>query len=208
MLTISEEVLLLALDYDTGRISYALPGDDVRVALGGAVLMDLALAHRVDTDLRHLFVVNPEPVGKAFLDRVLHRIVADGGQRSLDHWVGALADDGEDVRKGIEDSLVERGVVARDMYDRLLVMGTHRVSAPDGSPYRDVRRRLAGVLMNEEIPDPRDAMIISLVETCALWRGLVDDSELARLRPRITQITNMDLIGHSVARVIDKLKRA
>ncbi len=208
MLTISEEVLLLTLDYDTGRTSYALTGHDVCVAIGGAVLMDLALADRVDTDVTHLFVVNPEPVGEVALDRVLNRIVADGERRPIDHWVGVLADDGEAVQTSLADRLVERGIAARDRFGRLLVMGSLRVSSPDGTPYRDVRRRLAGVLMNDEIPDPRDVMIISLVDACALWRGLVDDSELERLRPRIGQVAKLDLIGNSVARVIDKLERA
>ena len=43
------------------------------IALGGALLMDLALADRIDTDLEQLFLVNPEPLG----ERVPERIAED-----------------------------------------------------------------------------------------------------------------------------------
>ncbi|MXX16906.1 MAG: GPP34 family phosphoprotein, partial [Gammaproteobacteria bacterium] len=44
MLTISEEILLLMLDDETGWLSVVLPGHRIRAAISGAVLMDLALA--------------------------------------------------------------------------------------------------------------------------------------------------------------------
>lgn len=101
------------------------------------------------------------------------------------------------------DRQVDRGVLARDRYDRLLVMAARHYAASDGSPYRDVRRRLASVLMNDEFPEPHDVMIINLAETCSLWDGLVDDSALPWLAPRIRDLAKPDLIGQSVARVMD-----
>ena len=56
MITVSEEILLLMLDYDTGRLSPKLPIRSLRSAISGALLMDLALNNRIDTDLQHLFV--------------------------------------------------------------------------------------------------------------------------------------------------------
>lgn len=204
MLTISEEILLLMLDDETGWLSVALPGDRIRAAIGGAVLMDLALVDRVDTDLDHLFLVSPDPVGEPVLDHALKRIAAEGERRSVDHWVDAFTNGHEAVRSLIDDRLVARGVVSRDRYNRLLVMGGHHLVDADGHPYRHVRRRLAGELMNEEIPDPRDIMIISLVDTCMLWPGLIDEFRYELLAPRIRQIARLDLIGQAVARVVSR----
>ena len=197
MITICEEILLLVLDYDTGRVNTALPGRCVGAALGGAVLMDLALMNRIDTDLQELFVVDSRPPGEPLLDRALARIVGETGRHAADHWVGVFAADQASLREQLTDRLVERGIVARDRYGRLLVMGVH-------GGVRDVRRRIAGELMSDDIPDPRDIMIISLADTCSLWQGLIEAASLARLQPKIRQIARLDLIGQAVARVLDE----
>ena len=61
--------------------------------------------------------------------------------------------------------------------------------------------------MADDIPDPRDIMIISLADTCALWQGLIDEPGRSRLAPRIRQIVKMDLIAQAIARVMDGLPR-
>ena len=86
-------------------------------------------------------------------------------------------------------------------------MGSPGDAADNARPFRDVRRRLAGVLMADDIPDPRDIMIISLADACALWRGLIDEPGRSRLAPRIERIVKMDLIGQAVARVMDETPR-
>ena len=101
MLTISEEILLLMLDDETGWLSVALPGHRIRAAISGAVLMDLALADRIDTDLEHLFLVNPEPAGEPALDHALERIRGDEERRPVDHWVDVFTRDHEAVRARI-----------------------------------------------------------------------------------------------------------
>ena len=61
MLTIAEEVLLLVLDDDTGKLSASLPVHALRNAVASALLMDLALSDRIDTDLHKLILRLPSP---------------------------------------------------------------------------------------------------------------------------------------------------
>ena len=100
------------------------------------------------------------------------------------------------------DRLVARGIVIRGRDGMLLVMGTRRYCDESGRPLRDARQRLAGELLSDEVPDPRDIMIVSLAEACALWPSLLDESACARLAPKIAQIAKMDLIGQAVTRAI------
>ena len=58
------------------------------------------------------------------------------------------------------------------------------------------------MLLSGEVPDPRDIMIVSLADACALWPGLREESARIRLAPRIAQIVRMDLIGQAVGRAI------
>ncbi len=200
MITIGEEILLLALDYDTGGMNFRIPGRALQCALGGAVLTDLALAGRIDTDAGSLFPVDPAPLGEPAHDRPLERIVADGKRRTTDYWIAALSDDHATLRSLLMDRLVARGILCRGRYGRIWIMGAHRDAGEDGRPLRDVRQRLAGELMGSEIPDPRDIAIIGLADACDLWRGLLDEAALECLRPRIDLYARMDPVCQAVAR--------
>jgi Golgi phosphoprotein 3 len=203
MITVSEEILLLMLDYDTGRLSPKLPIRSLRSAISGALLMDLALNNRIDTDLHHLFVVNPTPLQEPVLDPILARIAADRERRPISHWLDAVAEDYEHLLEQVTDQLVARGILARGKYDLIWIMGTRRYLTEDGQPLRDVRQRIAGVLMNDEIPTSRDVMIMSLADACDLRPSLIHEPEtLARYEPRIKQVATMDLIGQAVTQAI------
>ncbi len=204
MLTITEEIHLLVLDYDTGWPNPELPRRAIDIALGGALLMDLALNDRIDTDVGKLFVVNRDPVGEPVLDWALAQINVEDDTRSTDHWVRVFAAERDNLEALLTDMLVERGLVFRGVNEQLWFIGLDGDTDIDGKPFREVKKRIASVPDSDEIPDPRDIMIISLADTCGLCRGLIDASELARLTPKITQIARLDLIGQAVARVMDE----
>ena len=52
MLRITEELLLLILDADSGEVQYSLPKHQQDAVMSGAILMDLALENRIDTDTK------------------------------------------------------------------------------------------------------------------------------------------------------------
>ena len=68
----AEEFLLL-LRAEDGTLSRAAEWL-VRSALGAAVLMDLALENRIDTDADGLFLTDSTPVGDPLLDPMLAEI--------------------------------------------------------------------------------------------------------------------------------------
>ena len=57
-LSLTEELVLVALDDDTGRLIDLLPFS-LETAIAAALVMDLTLAGRIDTDPEHLFVLSP-----------------------------------------------------------------------------------------------------------------------------------------------------
>ena len=79
-------------------------------------------------------------------------------------------------------------------------MGGYNGAAVNGRPTSDTKRRIAGELMNDEIPDPRDIIIVSLTD---LWPAPIGEAALDRLAPRIRQIARMYLIGQAVGRVVN-----
>src|SRR5438874_12727193 len=90
MLSFVEEITLLMLDDTQGRfVDLPLSASDVVVA--GAALMDLALANRVDSDLKQLTAVDTKPTGDDILDDALPRLAQPGPELAVPHALEGLA---------------------------------------------------------------------------------------------------------------------
>ena len=58
------------------------------------------------------------------------------------------------------------------------------------------------VLFSDEIPDPADIVVISLLDACDVWRKLLTPEELKKARRRIGTVSRLDLIGRAVATLV------
>ncbi len=70
----------------------------------------------------------------------------------------------------------------------------------DDTAVQFVEARIANVIFNNEIPEPRDIIIITLINTCDVFRFIFvldEDSE-----GRIELICKMDLIGRSIGAAV------
>lgn len=202
MTTIGEDVLILLLDPETGRLSHQLEVQSVHNAISGSLLMELALRNRIDTDLRGLFVVNSASLNDHLLDWALTKIIDNGQPRTSEYWVHFFAADHESIIDTLINRLIERGVLLRNR-NRLLRFDGRYSFVPDRTdPDGDIRMRVARILTSDEIPSPREIMVISLANACDLWLGLMDESSLVYFESKINQIAKLDLIGQAVIAAI------
>ena len=113
---VDEIALLMRRDED---LSFThVPTLSLRYGLAGAVLMDLAIENRIDTDLQRLAVIDPTPVG-------------------------------------------------------------------------------------DDIPDPRDVMLVCLADACGAFEDLLARGEFADVIPRLEQLRKLELIGRAVFEAIE-----
>jgi len=68
----------------------------------------------------------------------------------------------------------------------------------DGKAEQEVKLRILDLLFSDKLPNPRDIVIISLVEASGIFKHLLSESEHKRSLERIKQIRNMDLLGRAV----------
>jgi hypothetical protein len=204
VLRFAEEIILLLLNDDGGRFA-AVPKWSQDYALAGGVLMDLALENRIDTDLEKLVLVDGAPLDDSLLDPTLADI-AGGEQRDARFWVERTAERADAIREEALARLISLGVLeARD--DRFLwVFRSRRYPLIDGKAEREVKLRIMGVLFSNEIPDPRDVVIICLADACGIFKGLLSRQELARASARIEQVRRLDLIGQAMSQAIHDLE--
>ena len=205
MLRFAEELLLLLLKEDAGDLAF-VPESDLHHALAGAVLMDLALENRVDTDLERLMVADQTPVGDDLLDPVLARIAADPKPRDAEHWVRQVAKDGERIRAAALQRLVEAGILRSaedgEIVPSPTVARARRYPVVDGKAEQEVRLRIMGVLFSDDVPSPRDVVVICLADACGAFERLLSKAELEDVQDRIDLVKRLDLIGQAVTRAV------
>jgi hypothetical protein len=197
-LTMPEEILLLMLDDETGRlIDRAAPSGDY--ALAGSILAELALQNRIDTDPKRLFAGNPAPTGTKVLDDVVQRIIAEPEPHDSRWWIETLARDAETYRDEFFKILVSRGVLKAEEGRFLWFFSERRYPMVSDKEEREVKARLMAVIFNDEIPDPRDSLLIGLTRAAGLFPLLLAPHELDRAQPRIDQVANLEELNRTLS---------
>ena len=201
MLRFVEEILLLLLRDDDGKLIH-VPERTLDRTIAGAVLMDLAMENRIDTDLEKLMLIDSTPVGDGLLDPTLAHIAAQREESDARYWVEHTAARAEGIREEAFARLVGHGILERHDDRHLWVFRSRRYPVVDGTAEREVKLRIMGVLFSDEIPSPRDVVIICLADACGIFGELLSKVELAQAAARIEQVRKLDLIGQAMTQAI------
>jgi hypothetical protein len=196
--TMPEEILLLTLDDATGR-PVGTSGVAADLAMAGAMLMELALAGRIDSDPDQLYRTDATPLGEAPLDALLARIGAQRPPQLSRWWMERLAREAPRLRAAWLERLVGRGILKRESGRVFWVFPDHRYPKLDERPAQEVRARLRGVILADEIPEPRDAMLIGLCRITGLIPRLLTPGEMARAEGRVAQLAALEEMARSLA---------
>ena len=206
MLTFAEELILLLNDEDGAPLP--VQEDALACALVGALLMDLAFAYRIDTDLQALVVTDQTPTGNPALDRILAKIAARPEAADTRTWIRELSvDEAAAIQEDLLSGLVERGILARRVDRFFWTLRTPRHPVVNGQAAQGIHRRIREVLHSDDIPDPRDIALIALLDACDLLPDLFPAQEIKQCRARIEQLRLMDLIGRELAGAIADIER-
>lgn len=206
MLTFAEELILLLNDEDGAPLP--VQEDALACALVGALLMDLAFAYRIDTDLQALVVTDQTPTGNPALDRILAKIAARPEAADTRTWIRELSvDEAAAIQEDLLSGLVERGILARRVDRFFWTLRTPRHPVVNGQAAQGIHRRIREVLHSDNIPDPRDIALIALLDACDLLPDLFPAQEIKQCRARIEQLRLMDLIGRELAGAIADIER-
>lgn len=201
MLTLADEFMLLNIK-DEGGAFIALPHHVFAASLAGAILMDLALSERIDTDLDKLFVVSRQPTSHPALDQALAHIADHNDVITLEAAVRLLVARQEHLTELIIARLCQEGILTRRDGRVLWVFPTRRYPILNGREIVEVKLRLLGILLRGDLPDGHDACLLSLVSIGNLTGLLVPPSDLMRAQHRLEELSNLELIGRRVREYI------
>ena len=164
--------------------------------------MDLALENRIDTDPNQLILVDSTPVGDDLLDPTLARIAEATETHDTRFWIQDTAQRAHQIRERVLERLVDHGILHVRDDSFLWVFQSRRYPVVDGKADREVKLRILEVLFSDEIPDPRDIVIVCLAEACGIFRELLSRRELEHATARIEQVRKLDLIGQAVSQAV------
>ncbi|MFI5495394.1 GPP34 family phosphoprotein [Actinoplanes sp. NPDC051859] len=204
-MNLAEEFVLLAYRDDG---SPELDGTRLTIGLGGALLLELALAERVAVEDKKIVVGNPAPVGDPLVDDALARIVADPKSRKPGHWVTTFA---KDARQRTLDRLVAAGVLTREQDKVLLVFPRTRYPAPHGVepvPETEARQRLTAAVQDTGPVEPRTAALCALVGATGMDRKVFRDLDRQQVKTRLAEISQGSWAAAAVKKAIEEIQAA
>ncbi len=204
-LSLPEELILMLLNEQNGFF-HQVPGWDLNCAVVGAVLAELSLRSRIDTDLDSLILVDRTETGDPALDPILEAIADEPVQRKAQYWIERLALRAESVIDLTLDRLVGLKVLEHHDGDFWTLATANWYedlygASQEGSVGQFIKTRVVKALFTDEIPDPRDVIVICLVNACDVFRIMFELDE--ETEERIDFICQMDLIGRSIADAVE-----
>lgn len=206
-LTLAEQLQLLALDDETGKL-LPLPDRALDYALAGAILADLTRIGRIEVIRDNVKILDSTPVESVPEDLGL----LDLNQANVTSLRGALshlAGDAHGLRKRIIEQLVKKGVLREEDKEFLWVFHFSRYPLADPSTENAVKQRLRNRIRDNSIPmSDSDHVLVSLIHACQMEDLLLSSGEQAACRERIDEITNSDRIGHAVIECLEEIQKA
>lgn len=192
---------MLTLKDDGRRFIYVIP-EMMAPCLVRAALMELALHNRIDTDLRTLIVLDTTPIGEVFVDSVLATVSRPAFNLSVTHMMKQLVPLAPSIREKALVRLCERGVLRKKDETFLWFFETRRYPLIDGRNVQEAKQRVLAILVHDQIPDPRDVCLISLVREAELTRHIVPIPNIKHANERLAQLVKLDLIARCIRRHI------
>ncbi|MEI6577089.1 MAG: GPP34 family phosphoprotein [Bacteroidota bacterium] len=201
-LSIPEEIFLLAIE-DNGGISPHSKALDA--VLASAVLMDLAIRNRIDSDLEYLIPVRNEACSDLFLDEALHIIFESTEKKSPAYWVARLGMRADEFKEMLISSLVVKRILKVENQKVLWLFSSRKYPVVGDTELKEVKTRIRDLVFSNALPDLQDMAIVSLIHYGNMESLVFSDAEIIGNKARIEQIARMDLIGQSISKALHEL---
>ena len=212
---IAEEFLLLCFDDQTGK--KIISSDKIEPALGGALLVELALKERIGVTAEsagwrqrgRFTVTDTTSTDDLELDSALAKLQAAEGKKIKD-LISKMS--GKRITKGLERRLLERlaatGVLRLERGKVLGIFPRTMWPTSDMGPEEDVRERLQTALIAGLTPTEHTVALIGLLEATGLLTKVVPSEDKKSLRRRAKELTEGDWTARAVTQAIEEVTAA
>lgn len=192
-LTCVEELILLALDEESGRLTGSR--EQRRYAVAGAVLMDLALEARIELGGKRFHVIDRTPTGISYLDEILGAIVGRPEVRGISGWLTRIGHRSARIEEAAVERLVEQQLVRCQERRVLGLFPSYCHPTTDGRAERRLKRRLVDALFGDDALSRRDAALVAMVDAAGLLEAVLSRKEAHRASARTAEARRSSGVG-------------
>lgn len=195
--TIAEKLVLLLINEQDGSLVALSSNWRLWCGFIGAILLDLSFLNRIDTDLDSISVTDSTPTGDDLLDPTLKQIAESETPHSARYWIEYLAQGADSFIDDVVERLLDREVLVMDSAG-FWSIGATDSSDPPAQVTHEVRDRIRREVLEDEIPDPYDVTLISLLRAFNGFRAMLSVDEYEQAEDRIELLAGLDLFGKAI----------
>lgn len=201
---LADDLLLLAYHDRDGRPTSST-SSQLPTALGGALLLDLALRDRlrIEVDVPR---ISPRPTGEPVLDEVAALLRAGPARRKLKGWVRKVGTSSR--RRQLLARLVDHGRLHAEDRRVLGLLPVTRYRLTDPADAAQLAARVRAVLCGERPADDHEHVLAALVGATALTDQLLPRSERRAARRRARELAEDAPIAAAARDVIRETQAA
>jgi hypothetical protein len=203
--SLPEEFVLLAYGDDGAA---QLDSSTLGYGLGGALLLELALAERVDVVDKKVVVADPAPHEDPLIDAALQQVRDDPKPRGPQHWVDKLS---RGARDAVLERLVANGTLTREqdkvlwVFPRTRFLSAYGVEPPVETA---TRQRLHAAVAGTGAVEARTAAMCALVAATGLDKKVFHELPRAQVTARLKEIGEGAWAATAVKKAIEEIQAA
>jgi len=206
-LSISEELLLLAMDDEKGKlVSPSIDG--LAYTQAGAVLFELILMGKIEIEDDKIVTWPVHPMGDPIFDMAIARFAKKNAVKKLGYWIGLIGRDSAKIKKILIEKLIALGALRKEERQFLWTFKYNRYPTDDSRIEDRIRMRVFEGLFGEGIIDTRDYVLLTLIGTAKLEKVVFPEDKAKEAKELIADLKKDDAIGSAVSSAIVELEAA
>ncbi len=206
MLTLTEELMLLAVHDEKGNVIFAATSS-IPYGIACAMLFDLKALNKIsiDDETMDIDIISDTNTKIEFLDKAFRLICSKSKKKSLDFWIRALAHDIKDYQNLIFENLVLNGILRREAKKLLFIIKFDRYPTLNPAPELESRDNIHKVVMLGISPNEKLLNLISLMYACNLINEVFPDNIRQIAKKNIKKLIEKDKFCKLVLRISEEM---
>jgi len=206
-LDLLEEYLLIALDDSKGQ--FVIDSTHLHYGFAGAVLLELALREKVSISGEYVRVNDSSAVTEVALNKALEYIEEKAKSTRVKDVINGLAKQANDLKQDVLQRLINKGILKKEEHKILWLIPNNKYPASDMTPENKVRERIKAVMLYGAKSEPRDIMLLSLIDVSDLTREAFRDKEdYKKVKEKIKEVTQDVKISGAINKSIREIQAA
>ena len=207
MITLSEQLLLLALNDDKGNVvlsaSTALP-----YGLAGALLLELFLLEKVKFRKNTIKLINTAKTDNDILNEVLKVLSTTKKSLETKHCIELINKKITKLQDRLADQLVEKKVLVKQEKSFLWIINYNHYPTKDATPEEGIRTRIKNIVLKRQEATEEDVALLCLIKACDLIKEIFDKPDRKKATERIKHITEHHQVGVAISKTMEEITAA